>query len=152
MSTRTTEQAVEHPFALRGPREIPSGTLTKLPLQAGPDCGPNVECVDGQLHFMTTGWYEVLLEVAWTTDVTTGTRFSHSKIPGQQPLHSEAIDGTVLARISEGRQLLRGNTVFGPDHTTELLLEVWHDAGVPVSVRSADLVVRELDVPWSPGD
>ena len=68
----------------------------------------------------------------------------------QQPLHSEAIDASVLARISEGRQLLRGNTVFGHDHTTELVLEVWQDSGEPVRVHEADLVVRELRVPWSP--
>ena len=47
------------------------------------------------------------------TAIRLSTRFSHTKIPGQEPLHSEAIDAGVLAAISDGRQLLRGNTRFG---------------------------------------
>jgi len=56
----------------------------------------------------------------------------------------------VLARISQGRQLLRGNCLFGPDRTTCLVLEVWHDSDGPVEVAHAGLIVRELHVPWDP--
>ena len=46
-----------------------------------------------------------------------------------------------------GRQLLRGNTMFGPDRTTSLVLEVWQDSGAPIEVQEAALTVRELRVP-----
>ena len=55
----------------------------------------------------------------------------------------------MLAQISEGRQLLRADTLFGPDRTTSLILEVWQDSGELVKVSYAELVVRELCVPWS---
>ena len=100
--------------------------------------------------FIDVGWYEVLLRVDWDATDTTGTRFTHTKIPSQEPLHSEAVDASVLARISEGRQLLRGNSLFGPDRTTCLVLEVWHDSDRSVCVAYAELVVRELCVPWTP--
>ena len=93
-----------------------------------------------------TGDDEVLLRVDWDDHNTAGTRFAHTQIPDQEPLHSEAINAAVLARISQGRQLLRGNSVFGPDRTTCLKLEVWHDSGQPVEVRYAELIVRELQV------
>ena len=99
--------------------------------------------------FDTDGWYEVLLRVDWDSTIAAGTRFSHTKIPGQEPLHSEAINALVLAQLSQGRQLLRGNSLFGPDRTTSLVLEVWQDSGELVKVSYAELVVRELCVPWS---
>jgi ferric-dicitrate binding protein FerR (iron transport regulator) len=40
--------------------------------------------------------------------------------------------------------LLRGNTVFGLDHTGEIVLEVWHDSPRPVEVRSGELRVHQL--------
>ena len=55
----------------------------------------------------------------------------------------------MLAQLSQGRQLLRGNSLFGPDRTTSLVLEVWQDSGELVKVSYAELVVRELCVPWS---
>lgn len=95
------------------------------------------------IAFETVGWYEVLLAVEWDPHDEEGTRFSHTRIPGQEPLHSEAINAAVL-KPSDGRQLLRGNTVFGLDHTGEILLEVWHDSPRPLEVRSGELRVREL--------
>jgi hypothetical protein len=93
----------------------------------------------------------VLLRVAWDPAEMTGTRFSHSKIPGQQPLHSEAVDAAVLTEISNGEQLLRGNTVFGHEHTSALVLECWHDAPTAAAITAAAFTVSELRVPWSPG-
>jgi hypothetical protein len=98
--------------------------------------------------FDTEGWYEVLMRVDWDPEKRSGTRFSHTKIPGQEPLHSEAIDATVLSQISNGSQLLRGNSLFGPERTTCLVLEVWQDSGESVEITYAELAVRELAVPW----
>jgi hypothetical protein len=137
-------------FATTSPIDVPSGALTKLTLtQQQPS--PHVTDSGGNgVTFITEGWYEVLLRVDWDGGDTTGTRFAHTKIPDQEPLHSEAINASALARISGGPQLLRGNSLFGPDRTTRLLLEVWHDSNQPVRVAYAELVVRELCVPWSP--
>ncbi|MCA1842466.1 MAG: hypothetical protein LC792_04615 [Actinobacteria bacterium] len=99
------------------------------------------------IRFETVGWYEVLLAVEWDPLDTEGTRFSHTRIPGQEPLHSEAINAEVLMQLSGGRQLLRGNTIFGLDHTREIVLEVWHDSPRPVRVRSGELRVRQLSDP-----
>jgi hypothetical protein len=68
-----------------------------------------------------------LLAVEWDPKDAEGTRFAHTRIP-----------------VSDGRQLLRGNTIFGLDHTREIVLEVWHDSSRPVPVRSAELRIREL--------
>jgi hypothetical protein len=144
-------EVAEARFDVEAPVVVPDKQLTSLPLVASSGAVDGVQVVDGHLTFATIGWFEVLLSVAWDPTATRGTRFAHSKIPGQQPLHSEAIEASVLALISDGRQLLRGNTVFGHDHTNELILEVWHDARQPVRVKEAQLVVRELVVPWSPG-
>lgn len=139
----------ETSFTIDGPLEVPPLTMQKLPLREAGELDENVRCVGGELHFATVGWYEVLLRVEWDPHRTDGSRFCHSKIPDQQPLHSEAINAAVLTKISDGKQLLRGNTVFGPRHMSSLVLECWHDSGAPVRVLNADLTVRELRVPWS---
>jgi len=137
-------------FETQGSVSVPSGSLTPLELSPRDDPSPHLALEDAGIVFRTEGWYEVLLEVQWDPAVIDGTRFSHTKIPDQHPLHSEAIAAQVLVEISGGQQLLRGNTMFGPDRTTSLVLEVWQDSRQPVDVRSAALTVRELRVPWSP--
>ena len=122
--------------------------MLAIPLQPSEPPSRHFHLADEGIVFDTHGWYEVLLRVDWDPTVTAGTRFSHTKIPDQEPLHSEAIDGAVLVQLSHGRQLLRGNTLFGPDRTTSLVLEVWQDSGRPIEVAYAELVVRELEVPW----
>jgi hypothetical protein len=137
-------------FRTTAPTQVPSGELMPMTLeQQGSSPHVHYRAGDG-VEFDTEGWYEVLLRVDWDDRDTAGTRFAHTKIPDQEPLHSEAISAGVLARISQGRQLLRGNSLFGPDRTTCLRLEVWHDSNQSVEVRHAELVVRELRVPWSP--
>jgi hypothetical protein len=136
-------------FCTATPTNVPVGELTKMALEQQ-DRSPHVHYRAGDgIAFDTEGWYEVLLRVDWDADDVTGTRFAHTKIPDQEPLHSEAINASVLARISQGRQLLRGNSLFGPDRTTTLVLEVWHDSDEVVEVAYAELVVRELQVPWA---
>jgi hypothetical protein len=138
----------QHTFALEAPITVPPRRLTSLELRDPvPGC-PHAH-VDGTgVHFDAEGWFEVLLRVAWATDDDSGTRFCHTKIPDQEPLHSEAISAAVLAQLSGGQQLLRGNSLFGPDRTTCLVLEVWHDAEAAVKVDEAELILRELVVPW----
>jgi hypothetical protein len=60
-------------------------------------------------------------------------------------LHSEAINAAVLAQLSGGKQLLRGNTIFEPGRVDHLTLEVWHDAPQAVEILGASLVVRDLN-------
>jgi hypothetical protein len=127
---------------------VPDRALHAVELSPPTEPSAHVELRDEGIVFRTEGWYEVLLRVDWDATNTTGTRFSHTKIPGQEPLHSEAIDAGVLAQISDGRQLLRGNSLFGPDRTTSLVLEVWQDSGTTVGIAYAELVVRELAVPF----
>jgi hypothetical protein len=91
-------------------------SLDGPPLKGVVSSGPGI-------RFETIGWYEVLLAVQWDPHDETGTRFAHTRIPGQEPLHSEAINAAVLLSLSGGRQLLRGNTIFGLDHTEEIVLE-----------------------------
>src|SRR5204862_4592639 len=87
------------------PVDVPSGELASLPL-VQQQASRHVRYHDGDgIIFMSDGWYEVLLRVDWDPAETSGTRFAHTKIPGQEPLHSEAISASVLARISDGRQL-----------------------------------------------
>ena len=136
-------------FATARPVGIANRQLTPVDLES-PDGTPHVHLGRDGVVFDTDGWYEVLLRVDWDTAKTVGTRFSHTKIPGQEPLHSEAINALVLAQLSQGRQLLRGNSLFGPDRTTSLVLEVWQDSGEVIEVSYAELVVRELHVPWPP--
>jgi len=135
-------------FATVQPVAIANRRLTPIELESSGG-SPHVHLAQEGVLFDTDGWYEVLLRVDWDSTITTGTRFSHTKIPGQEPLHSEAINALVLAQLSQGRQLLRGNSLFGPDRTTSLVLEVWQDSGELVKVSYAELVVRELCVPWS---
>src|SRR3954462_12910826 len=125
-------------FRTASATEVPAGALTRLVLEADePSRHVHYE-LDRGIVFDSRGWYEVLLRVDWDPRDTTGTRFAHTKIPDNEPLHSEAIDADVLARISQGRQLLRGNSLFGPDRTTSLKLEVWHDSERSVEVGYAE--------------
>jgi len=103
--------------------------------------------VDNGVTFQSRGWYEVLLTVAWDPANTSGRRFAHTKIPDQHPLHSEAIEAEVVVQLSGGRQLLRGNTVFEPGGVERIVLEVWHDASEPVTVKEASLEIRPLGTP-----
>ena len=118
--------------------------MTPLPLVLEGLALPGVDSSDGGIHFGRVAWLEVLLAVEWDPQETAGTRFSHTRIPDEEPLHSEAIAAAVLIQLSGGRQLLRGNTVFGLDHTGKVVLEVWHDSPRPVQVLSGELRVREL--------
>jgi len=137
-------------FETPAPVTIFPSALTPIRLAEPDEGSPNVALSADGVVFRTEGWYEVLLEVHWDAEMRNGTRFSHTKIPDQEPLHSEAINANVLAQLSEGRQLLRGNSLFGPERTSCLVLEVWQDSGRPVEVEKAGLIVRELCVPWPP--
>ena len=135
----------ETAFRTGRPVLVPPRRMTPLSLSPqDPPLRGVVSSGDG-IRFQTVGWYEVLLAVEWDPHDTEGTRFSHTRIPGQEPLHSEAINAAVLVQLSGGRQLLRGNTIFGLDHTAEIILEVWHDSPRPVPVHSGELRIRELD-------
>jgi hypothetical protein len=123
---------------------VPSGMMTRLALEAVGRRSDDLKCTGDAVHFLERGWFEVLLTVAWDPEATEGTRFSHTNIPDVHPLHSEAINAEALAKISNGRQLLRGNTVFDPDGPSEIFLEVWHDADAPVQIKHAELAVRPL--------
>src|SRR5438270_10719090 len=98
-------------FETAGPVSVPPDKLVALPLDAHATSSPHLAMEGEGVVFRTEGWYEVLLEVHWDKAATAGTRFSHTKIPDQHPLHSEAIEAAVLVQISGGRQLLRGNTM-----------------------------------------
>jgi hypothetical protein len=127
--------------------------LTPMPLAPlSPPTEHVVPSGDGGVRFRTLGWYEVLLKVEWDTRDAEGTRFSHTRVPGQEPVHSEAISAAVLHEISKGRQLLRGNGLFGPGAAEEVGLEVWQDGRHETTVHHAELVIRELRVPWTPED
>ncbi|HWC38254.1 MAG TPA: hypothetical protein VG476_06985 [Acidimicrobiales bacterium] len=121
--------------------------MSVVPLSNPTEHSDDVDYTDEGVVFRSEGWYEVLLEVDWDPGAREGSRFSHTAIPGQEPLHSEAISGDVLADISGGKQRLRGNTIFGPDRTTSLVLEVWQNSGRPVDVRRAAITVRRLTYP-----
>jgi hypothetical protein len=130
---------------------VPPEQLTPIPLTEVEAPSAHLRLTEDGVVFVTDGWYEVLMRVDWDPYDTKGTRFAHTNIPEQEPLHSEAINASVLARISGGSQRLRGNSVFGPERTSSLALEVWHDSAAPVRITHAELVVRELQVPWPPG-
>jgi hypothetical protein len=103
-----------------------------------------LQCIDGGITFRRAGWYEVLLTVNWDATNIHGTRFSHTAIPDQHPLHNEAINAAVLAALSSGRQLLRGNTIFVPGEVDHISLEVWHDANATLDILDAGLEIRDL--------
>jgi len=123
---------------------VPPQTLHPIRLHAPDTPTAAIDVVDGQLMFRTAGWYEILLTVGWDATVTTGTRFAHTAIPDHHPLHSEAINAAVLAALSDGKQLLRGNTIFEPGTIDCLALEVWHDSPAPVHIHDASLAIRPL--------
>lgn len=50
-----------------------------------------VDYARGAIHFIRAGWCEVLLAVSWDPENQDGSRFAHTSIPDQHPLHSEAI-------------------------------------------------------------
>ena len=99
---------------------------------------------EGVVTFSVVGWFEVLLTVEWDSANRSGRRFSHTAIPDRHPLHSEAIEADVLIEISGGKQLLRGNTLFGPKGVHRIQLEVWQDSGAPVDIENASLEIRPL--------
>ena len=57
------------------------------------------------------------------------------------------VEAGVLVDLSGGKQLLRGNSVFGPAGVDRIELEVWQDSGTSVEVRGASLDVRPLPAP-----
>ena len=50
----------------------------------------------------------------------------------------------MLVEISGGKQLLRGNSWFGPTGVDRIQLEVWQDSGGPVDLDTASLEIRPL--------
>jgi hypothetical protein len=134
-------------FALTAPAHVPGRSLTPLRLAPTNDRIPGVETHEGGVSFKGTGWFEVLLTVDWGSTNRFGTRFSHTAIPDGHPLHSEAIDAGVLVDLSDGKQLLRGNTMFGPKGVDRIQLEVWQDSGTSVGVETASLEIRPLPSP-----
>jgi len=132
-------------FATSAAVKVEPNAMTPLRLEPIDDVLEGLRATDNGVKFDKVGWYEVLLTVEWNPENVDGTRFSHTKIPDEHPLHSEAIDASVLAKVSGGRQLLRGNSVFGKEGLDEIALEVWHDAIQPVEIRRAELAVRSLD-------
>jgi hypothetical protein len=123
---------------------IPPKTLHKVPLRSTTDDSRYAARDDG-IAFCQRGWFEILLAVSWDPTNTEGTRFSHTAITDQHPLHSEAINAGVLVQLSDGKQLLRGNTIFEPGRIDHVTLEVWHDASAPVEIIEASLDVRDLN-------
>jgi hypothetical protein len=61
-----------------------------LPQSATPQVHSGAEGIE----FEPVGWFEVLLRVDWDPTDQTGTRVAHTRIPDQEPLHSEAIDAS----------------------------------------------------------
>jgi len=147
-----TTSAVETQFVLAKPLTVPPGQMTPVPLAPEGPASNRVAWDDDAVTFRVVGWYEVLIRVDWDPKILRGTRFCHTMIPDHEPLHSEAIDAEVLSALNGGSQRLRGNTIFGLDHTTSLVLEVWQDSGAPIELRAAEIVVRELCVPWPRDD
>lgn len=142
-SFANSERQTEARFA-SGPLLVSPHQLTQVRLQAETDVFSDLELSADGIHFVHPGSFEVLLTVEWDPENADGHRFSHTKIPDHHPLHSEAIEAPVLNELSGGRQLLRGNSVFGSDGLSCIQLEVWHDAPEPVEIRRAELVVRRL--------
>ena len=121
--------------------------LQRVPLKPV-GSSPGVRLEDAEIVFTAPGWYEVLLTVKWDPANREGRRFAHTAIPDSHPLHSEAIEADVLADLSNGCQLLRGNTFFDPESSVRsLALEVWQDSPGPTAVTKASIVLRPLPAP-----
>jgi hypothetical protein len=131
-------------FELEHPIEIPDRQLFTLPLAQREAPYPGIATSGNGIMFTIRGWFEVLLTVHWDTSNTTGHRFAHTAIPDDHPLHSEAIDAAVLSQLSEGKQLLRGNTLFEPGRVDAISLSVWHDSGEDLTVHHASIGIRAL--------
>ena len=131
-------------FRLREVVQVPDRRLTRLPLDSTDAQLSGIDVNDDGIAFGVTGWFEVLLTVDWGPSNRYGTRFSHTAIPDGHPLHSEAIDAGVLVDLSQGKQLLRGNSMFGPERVNRIELEVWQDSGTSLDIRHASLELRPL--------
>src|SRR2546423_1598117 len=131
-------------FRSRAAISVPTNEMTSISLQAVDPIGSELSAMEGGVEFLTAGWYEVLLTVEWDAMSDAGHRFAHTSIPDAHPLHSEAIEASKLNQISGGKQLLRGNTLFGPDGPSRIELEVWQDSGASITVKAAELAVRRL--------
>jgi hypothetical protein len=83
--------ANETRFATTAAIAVPDRTLTPSRLHGPADTGPNVHAEDRGAVFDVHGRYELLLRVDGDPGNKSGTRFSRTKIPDQEPLHSEAI-------------------------------------------------------------
>ncbi|MGQ0846692.1 MAG: hypothetical protein ACT4QF_21430 [Sporichthyaceae bacterium] len=142
------ELVVETAFGIGEATTVADRSMTTVSLVRRNTGSDHVQCRDGRVAFRTVGWYEVLMTVEWDPTVRGGTRFSHTMVSDHEPLHSEAIDADVLISLNGGRQLLRGNSIFGLSCTAQLELGVWQDSGEAIDLRGAQLVVRELCVPW----
>ncbi len=123
---------------------VPDRHLTRVPLEPTDADVAGIVAKGGGIEFGVAGWFEVLLMVDWGPSNRYGTRFSHTAIPDEHPLHSEAIDAGVLVDLSAGKQLLRGNSMFGPKGVDRIDLEVWQDSGSFLDVRDASLEIRPL--------
>jgi len=134
-------------FTVTGPVEVLPGRMRPLKLRSTESQLETVTLTDAGIVFIGEGWFEVLLKVAWDPTQDAGYRFAHTTVPDRHPLHSEAIDAAVLNRISNGTQLLRGNSWFGTDELNTINLEVWHNSPDPVLVTEASLAVRPLPLP-----
>ena len=53
----------------------------------------------------------------------------------------------MLVDLSDGKQLLRGNTMFGAKGVDRIQLEVWQDSGTSLDVENASLEIRPLPNP-----
>jgi hypothetical protein len=134
-------------FELAGPHRVPNGSLTRLQLHPVGEQLAGVESDGDCIAFRVAGWFEVLLTVDWDSNVQVGHRFSHTAIPDSHPLHSEAIEARVLTELSDGKQLLRGNTIFEPGSTVNsIALEVWQDSGDFLAIANASLEIRPFDL------
>jgi hypothetical protein len=134
-------------FVLREIVCVPDRQLTRLPLEPTDAHVAGIVAENGGIEFGVAGWYEALLTVDWGSSNRYGTRFSHTAIPDEHPLHSEAIEAGVLVDLSAGKQRLRGNSMFGPPGVDRIDLEVWQDSGLPIDVRDASLEIRPLPDP-----
>src|ERR1041385_9273292 len=123
-------------FRAPGPRRIPSRELTHITLVEGRPASDALLLREGAVTFVVPGWYEVMLVVEWDPENRQGARFAHSRIGDSPPLHSEAIPAGVLADISGGGQLLRGDGPFGPGGAGAARLGGWPGSRGPGGVRA----------------